>query len=87
MLKWVVERLEGTADAVDTPVGQVPSLDAIDTAGLELTSEQLTEALAVDAEQWRVEIQRIGEWFDHIGDKTPAALRQELSTLKARLQA
>ncbi|HEX8081274.1 MAG TPA: phosphoenolpyruvate carboxykinase (GTP) [Jatrophihabitans sp.] len=85
VLKWAIERIEGRAAALDTPIGRVPTPDALDVDGLELTEEQLSQALAVDAEQWRSEIPAIEEWFDKIGDKVPSSLRDELASLKLRL--
>ncbi|MGG5259214.1 phosphoenolpyruvate carboxykinase (GTP) [Phycicoccus avicenniae] len=82
VLKWVVERLDGTAEAVETPVGLVPAPGAIDTTGLEMTEEQLAKALRVDPEDWRAELPLIEEWFARIGDKLPAALAAELATLE-----
>ena len=85
MLKWAIERIEGRAAAVDTPIGWVPAPGALDVEGLDLTEEQLSQALAVDAEQWRAEIPLIEEWFDKIGDKVPSSLHDELASLKLRL--
>ncbi len=85
VLKWAIERIEGRAAAVDTPIGRIPAPDALDVEGLELTEEQLSQALAVDAEQWRAELPAIEEWFDKIGDKVPSSLRDELASLKLRL--
>ncbi|GAA1382572.1 phosphoenolpyruvate carboxykinase (GTP) [Catellatospora chokoriensis] len=87
VLKWVVERLEGTADAVDTPVGLVPYPAAIDTDGLDVTDGDLTAALHVDPAEWAAEIPQIDEWFTKFGDKLPAQLRTELDTLQTRLHA
>jgi phosphoenolpyruvate carboxykinase (GTP) len=85
VLKWAIERIEGRAAGVDTPIGRIPAPDALDVDGLEMTPEQLSQALAVDAEQWRAEIPAIEEWFDKIGDKVPTSLRDELASLKLRL--
>jgi phosphoenolpyruvate carboxykinase (GTP) len=85
VLKWVVERLEGRAAAVETPIGHVPTPDSLDVEGLGLTSEQLARALAVDVEEWKAEIPLIQQWFDKIGDKTPTTLLTELDGLRARL--
>ncbi len=85
MLKWVVDRLEGRASAVETPIGHVPAPDGLDVDGLDLTAEQLARALAVDVEEWRAEIPLIQEWFDKIGDKVPTTLLTELDGLRARL--
>ena len=87
VLKWVVERLEGTAEAVDTPIGLVPTPDGIDTAGLDLSAEDLNAALRVEPAEWREEIPQVTEWFEKFGDKLPGVLWAELDALKARLDA
>jgi phosphoenolpyruvate carboxykinase (GTP) len=85
VLKWAIERLEGTAAAIDTPIGRVPTPAALDTEGLDMTEADLADALAVDIEQWRAEVPGIEEWFDKIGEKVPTSLRDELASLKLRL--
>jgi phosphoenolpyruvate carboxykinase (GTP) len=85
VLKWVIDRLEGKADAVETPIGNVPTIDSIDVTGLDLSTEALETALAVDEEEWKAEIPLIEEWFTKLGDRVPAALRLELDSLKVRL--
>ncbi|SDF91444.1 phosphoenolpyruvate carboxykinase (GTP) [Klenkia brasiliensis] len=85
VLKWVVERLEGTASAVETPVGHVPTPASLDVEGLGMTDEQVEAALAVRPEEWREEIPQITEWFDKFGDKLPTTMWDELEILKSRL--
>jgi phosphoenolpyruvate carboxykinase (GTP) len=85
VLKYVIERLEGTADAVDTPIGRVPAEGALDIDGLDVTPAQIAAALAVDVEEWRAEIPQVTEWFEKFGDKLPTVLWAELDALKARL--
>ncbi len=85
VLKWVVERLEGTADAVDTPIGRVPAPGALDVDGLGLDPADLDAALAVDADEWKAEIPQVTEWFAKFGPKLPAVLWAELDVLKANL--
>jgi phosphoenolpyruvate carboxykinase (GTP) len=85
VLKWVVERIDGQAEAVETPIGHVPAPGALDVAGLDLSPEDLAAALAVDVEEWRDEIPQITDWFDTFGDTLPAVLWTELDALKARL--
>jgi phosphoenolpyruvate carboxykinase (GTP) len=87
VLKWVVERIEGQADAVETPIGYVPAPGALDTDGLDLSEEALAAALAVDVEEWKAEIPQIQEWFEKFGADLPAVLWTELDGLKARLGA
>ncbi|HET6292468.1 MAG TPA: phosphoenolpyruvate carboxykinase domain-containing protein, partial [Kribbella sp.] len=85
VLKWVIDRLEGQAAAVETPIGRVPTVDSLDVSGLDLSVEALQVALSVDDEEWKAEIPLIEEWFAKLGDKVPAALKVELDDLKARL--
>ena len=85
VLKWIVQRIDGQAAAVETPIGHVPAPDALDTEGLDLSEEQLAAALQVDAEEWRAELPQIQEWFEKFGDELPAVLWTELDGLRARL--
>jgi phosphoenolpyruvate carboxykinase (GTP) len=85
VLKWAIERIEGKAAAVETPIGHVPTPESLDTEGLDLTEAALEAALKVDAEEWKAEIPQIEEWFAKFGDTLPTQLRVELDGLKARL--
>lgn len=87
VLKWVVERIDGQAAAVETPIGHVPAPGSLDTDGLDMTEEALAAALAVDPEEWRAELPQIQEWFEKFGDDLPAVLWTELDGLRARLDA
>ncbi len=85
VLKWIVERIDGQAEATETPIGHVPTPQALDTEGLDVTEEQLARALEVDVEEWKAEIPQITEWFEKFGETLPAVLWTELDGLKARL--
>jgi phosphoenolpyruvate carboxykinase (GTP) len=85
VLKWVIERLEGTGEAVETPIGFVPTPDALDLTGLDLPRADVEAVLRVDPEEWRAEIPQVTEWFTRFGDKLPGVLWAELDALKARL--
>jgi phosphoenolpyruvate carboxykinase (GTP) len=85
VLKWVVERLEGTGAAVETPIGFVPPADAIDLSGLETSPADVEAALRVDVDEWRAEVPQLTEWFAKFGEKLPGVLWAELDALKARL--
>ncbi|MDQ3627844.1 MAG: phosphoenolpyruvate carboxykinase (GTP), partial [Actinomycetota bacterium] len=77
VLKWVAERLDGTADAVETPIGLVPTVDGLDLDGLDVEAGQVRRALAVNPEEWKDEIPLIEEWFEQLGDTLPATLSSE----------
>jgi phosphoenolpyruvate carboxykinase (GTP) len=85
VLKWAIERIEGTAAARETPIGYVPTPEALDLDGLDISAEDLQAALAVDLDEWKTELPLIEEWFATIGDKVPTALRDELDNLRQRL--
>jgi phosphoenolpyruvate carboxykinase (GTP) len=85
VLKWIVERLEGRAQAVETPVGSVPSPASLDDDGLNLPPEALEAALAVKAEDWQAELALIEDWLATLGPRLPAALRTELDSLTDRV--
>ncbi len=87
VLKWVIDRMEGQAAAVETPIGHVPAPGSMDVEGLDVTEEDMAKALAVDVEEWKAEIPQITEWFEKFGDELPAVLWTELDGLKARLGA
>jgi phosphoenolpyruvate carboxykinase (GTP) len=85
VLKWAIERIEGKAAAVETPIGHVPTADALDLSGLDAPVEDIETSLEVDVEEWKAEIPLIEEWFAKIGDKLPTSLRDEFEALKQRL--
>lgn len=83
-LLWALDRCEGKADAVETPLGYLPTKDALDLTDLTLTEEQLTELLTVDHETWKQELEGIKNWyakFDHM----PKELTEALARLEREL--
>ncbi|MGO3152392.1 MAG: phosphoenolpyruvate carboxykinase (GTP) [Galactobacter sp.] len=85
VLKWVVERIEGKAEAKDTPIGLIPAPGSLDVSGLNMSDDQLAEATYVDVDEWRAELPGIEEWYANFGDALPASLRAELDALTERL--
>jgi phosphoenolpyruvate carboxykinase (GTP) len=87
VLKWIFERCEGTADAVETPIGNLPADGGLDVEGLGVSAQQLAELRRVDVEGWRAEVVGVREYYDEFGSRVPAELRQELESLAKRLAA
>ena len=85
VLKWIVERLEGRADGARTPIGIVPTPEALDTEGLDLSEADLALLLGVDREAWREELALIPDHLRTFGDRTPPELWQEYEALRERL--
>ena len=86
VLKWIFERCDGTADAVDTPVGKLPNIDGLDLDGLDLDSEQVAELLRVEVDGWLAEIPLIESYYQNYGDRVPQELHEELASLKQKLE-
>jgi phosphoenolpyruvate carboxykinase (GTP) len=87
VLKWVLEHLDGEADAVDTPIGLVPTVDAIDRSGLDLDDATMAAILEVDRDSWKGEIPLIAEHFAFIGERLPSGVASHLDELEDRLAA
>ncbi|MFN8079807.1 MAG: phosphoenolpyruvate carboxykinase (GTP) [Kineosporiaceae bacterium] len=85
VLEWVIDRVDGKADAVETPIGLVPAKGSLDLAGLDISEAEVDEVTAVDIAAWKNEVPLIEEWFAKIGPKTPSVLVDELDALKTRL--
>jgi phosphoenolpyruvate carboxykinase (GTP) len=85
VLKWVLERVAGDSDAVDTPIGRVPTVDALDTDGLDLDATTVAKLLTVDGDAWRQEVVLIEGHYDGVGERLPDELRDELAELEKRL--
>ncbi len=86
VLKWIVERVSGKGQAVETPIGYLPTDGAIDTSGLEVTDDQMAELLNVNVEEWLNEIASIREHYARFEETLPEALSDELAALEARLR-
>ncbi len=87
VLKWVFERSEGTADAIETPIGNLPTIDAMDFGGLDLSDADIAQLLRVEIDGWLAEIPLIEEYYASYDGRVPAELHQELAALKERLEA
>ena len=85
-LKWIHERVSGSAQARDTPIGRLPSPGSLDVTDLDLESEALDELLEVDIEAWLKETPLIKQHFEQFGDRLPEALNKQLANLEERLR-
>ncbi len=88
VLEWILKRCEGKVDAKETAIGYVPFAEDINIEGIEdeVSLDTLRSILEVDASLWSDETKGIEEFYAKFGDKVPAALKDELSALKANLK-
>jgi len=86
VLKWIVERVNGEGKAAKTPIGYMPTVDAIDLEGLNVPIEDMKELLRVDKEGWLREVESIKEHYANYGSKMPKELIEQLHALEERLK-
>ncbi|MGE5583208.1 MAG: phosphoenolpyruvate carboxykinase (GTP) [Bacillota bacterium] len=87
VLKWIFERVSGEGKAVETPLGFMPTGDAIDRSGLDVSDVDMEELLKVNSDEWLREAVSIREYYTKFGDRLPEELSKQLAALEKRLQA
>jgi len=86
VLKWICERVDGVGKAQTTPIGNLPTLDALDLSGLNLPQEDLHELFGLDKAGWLAEAGNIEDYFKNYGDRIPSSLLEQLNRLRERLR-
>jgi phosphoenolpyruvate carboxykinase (GTP) len=89
VLAWIFRRCEGTAEAVETPIGLVPPVGdgGIELEGLQISEEAMSELLEVDPQAWHQQMPQVHEHYARFGDRLPSELRAELEALEDRLRS
>ena len=85
VLEWIVRRIEGSARAVDTPIGRLPVIADLELDGVDVSTEDLEELFRLDRGSWNAEADMTEEYFLQFGDRVPTALWKELAALRERL--
>ena len=85
VLKWILERCEGRGVAADTPIGFVPTPEAIDRTGLNLPTETLARLLRVDAAEWVEAVEGQEHYLHSFGAHLPKAIKEEHDELARRI--
>jgi phosphoenolpyruvate carboxykinase (GTP) len=85
VLKWICERAEGTGKAQKTPIGNLPTADALDLSGLNLSADSLKQLLAVDVAGWKKEAEDVAANYARLDSHLPKALNDQLDGLRKRL--
>ena len=85
VLKWILDRIDGNAQAVDTPLGLLPEIDGIDTSGLDVDNHAMEKLLEVNSESWNREVPLIEEHLSSIGERLPVEMTSQLNDLKSRI--
>jgi phosphoenolpyruvate carboxykinase (GTP) len=87
VLAWIAERCEGTAGAVESPIGLLPAPGSLPVENLELSPAALESLLSVDVAGWQSELPRIADHLATFGDRLPRELNAQLEDLRSRLAA
>ena len=87
VLEWIVNRLSGDADAVDTPIGRIPAPGALNVEGLDVSEAGMDELFAIDAQSWLAEADLTEEYYAEFGDRVPAEMNAQLQGLRERLRS
>lgn len=85
VVKWIFDRLDGTAGGEETFLGVVPTAADLDLTGLDLSEEELAAALAVSREEWEEELPGIDEWLAFLGERVPSEVHAQRDALAAEL--
>jgi phosphoenolpyruvate carboxykinase (GTP) len=85
VLRWMLERVRGTAEARETPIGFVPTPGALDLDGLDLTPDAVNQLLSVDPADWTKDYQHLGEFLKPFGSHLPAGIQRQYDALGQRL--
>ena len=86
VLRWILDRCEGTGEAVQTPIGYLPAKGAIDVSGLDVSPAAMEALTSINPQEWLAEIKEIEEYFDKFGERLPSEFRDETARIKAELQ-
>lgn len=86
VLKWICERIEGKAQAIETPIGMIPAENGLDVDGLDVSPEDIQELLRVDPAAWKDELPDVEAYFAKFGDRLPARMSAQLARLQERLK-
>jgi len=85
VLEWMIRRVEGTADAVETPIGHLPRAEDLNLDGVALSDEAHDLLFGFDRAGWQAEFASIGDYLQEFGARTPQALKDEQQRIAARL--
>jgi phosphoenolpyruvate carboxykinase (GTP) len=86
VLQWIIDRCQGKADAVETPIGMVPARGSLDLQGTGLGAAQGEKLFEIDVQGWSDALRSQEEFFDRFGEHLPAAMHDEHCALARRLE-
>jgi phosphoenolpyruvate carboxykinase (GTP) len=85
VLRWIADRCENKASAIETPIGFLPRPDDLDVRGLNIDPATLQTLLSIDPAAWRQEIESIGKYLDEYKERVPESLRAQQKQVAQKL--
>ncbi|MDN4477664.1 phosphoenolpyruvate carboxykinase (GTP) [Demequina sp. SYSU T00039] len=86
-LKWILDRIDGTAEGADSPFGYVPADGEIDHAAAGVEDADWAALFAMDKDALTAEADDAAAFLDSYGGRVPAEIRAELAEMRARIDA
>jgi len=86
VLIWMLARARGEAGAAESPLGNVPTYDSFDWAGLDYPESAFEELMSVDVEEWLEEDAENKQFLAQFGDRLPEELREQHRLREERLR-
>ena len=85
VLEWMLKRCAGLASATESPIGNLPRAEDLNTKGLNVSADALRALLTVEPSQWRKEVAEMRAYLEKYGNRVPAEMHQELAAVEKRL--
>ena len=85
VLEWMIQRVGGKVDVIETPIGNLPHPADLNIEGLDLTGEARKELFGFDPQEWMGEFASIGDFLAEFGSRVPKALEHQLRLIHAAL--
>ena len=86
VLKWVVDRIDGKVDAIETVVGHTARAEDLDLTGLDTPIEDVREALYPNPELWKADLEESRDYLEELGSRVPQEIFDELDQLGERIK-
>ncbi len=87
VLQWIAGRVNGNAEAVESPLGWMPRHQDINWSGLDFPEKTFAEIMDINTAEGRAEAESQKELFDSFGNRLPDEMEAERQALIARLEA
>jgi len=86
VLRWILDRVRGQGKAIESPIGYIPTGDALELGDLKLPPGTMNDLLSIDRDDWSKELDDQARFFQQFGERLPREISQEHEKLAGRLR-